>query len=57
MGGARTGGGVSGGVAALVNLGARPAEAHTAVAVAQGNLGEQAGIQQLIRVGLRELGQ
>ena len=44
-------------ISALVNLGYRPAEAHTAVAVAQNNLGEQAGIQQLIRVGLREIGQ
>lgn len=54
---APTGGDFSDAVSALVNLGYRPAEAHTAVAVAHNNLGEQAGIQQLIRVGLRELGQ
>lgn len=54
---ALTGGDFSDAVSALVNLGYRPAEAHTAVAVAQGNLGQQAGVQQLIRVGLRELGQ
>ena len=54
---APTGGDFSDAVSALVNLGYRPAQAHTAVAVAQNNLGEQAGIQQLIRVGLREIGQ
>lgn len=51
------GGDFSDAVSALVNLGYRPAEAHTAVAVAQNNLGQEAGIGQLIRVGLRELGQ
>lgn len=51
------GGDFSDAVSALVNLGYRPAEAHTAVAVAQGNLGQQAGVQQLIRVGLQELAQ
>ena len=54
---ALTGGDFSDAVSALVNLGYRPAEAHTAVAVAQGNLDQEAGVQQLIRVGLRELGQ
>jgi Holliday junction DNA helicase RuvA len=54
---ALTGGDFSDAVSALVNLGYRPAQAHTAVAVAQNNLGQQAGVQQLIRVGLRELGQ
>ena len=51
------GGDFSDAVSALVNLGYRPAEAHTAVAVAQGNLGQEAGVQQLIRVGLKELSQ
>ena len=42
-------------VSALVNLGYRPSEAHGAVASAVRNLGDQAGVEILIREGLKEL--
>ncbi|MDX1710535.1 MAG: Holliday junction branch migration protein RuvA [Rhodovibrionaceae bacterium] len=42
-------------VSALVNLGYRPAEALGAVASAQREVGAEAGVEVLIRVGLREL--
>ena len=42
-------------VSALVNLGYRPAEAFGAVAGAQKELGEGAKVEELIRIGLREL--
>lgn len=43
-------------VAALVGLGYRPTDAHTAVAKSVGELGEDADLQQLITAGLKELG-
>ncbi|MBK8177154.1 MAG: Holliday junction branch migration protein RuvA [Rhodospirillales bacterium] len=42
-------------VSALVNLGFRPVEAHTAVATAAGRLGEGAALDALIRAGLADL--
>jgi len=44
-------------VSALVNLGYRRAEAFGAVAAAARKLGENAGLDALIRAGLQELGQ
>lgn len=42
-------------VSALVNLGFRPVEAHAAVTLAAGRLGEGAALEALIRGGLTEL--
>jgi Holliday junction DNA helicase RuvA len=44
-------------VSALVNLGYRRAEAFGAVAAAARRLGDEAGLDALIRAGLQELGQ
>ncbi len=44
-------------ISALVNLGYRRMDAHAAVARAAAQLGEGAGLQDLIRTGLRELTQ
>ena len=44
-------------VAALVNLGYRPTEAHSAVSGAVRTLGPDAPVEALIRAGLRELAQ
>jgi Holliday junction DNA helicase RuvA len=43
-------------VSALVNLGYRRVEAFGAVARASGQLGQQASLESLIKVGLKELG-
>ena len=44
-------------IAALVNLGYRPTEAHGAVAGAARTLGAEAPVEALIRAGLKELAQ
>ena len=44
-------------VAALVNLGYRPTEAHGAVSGAARSLGAEAPVEALIRAGLKELAQ
>ncbi|MGP1282293.1 MAG: Holliday junction branch migration protein RuvA [Parasphingopyxis sp.] len=41
-------------VSALLNLGFKPAEASKAVAAAQGELGEEAGLDALVRVALKK---
>lgn len=42
-------------VSALVHLGYRPSEAHGAIAAASRNLGREAGVEALIREGLKGL--
>ncbi|MDD9990179.1 MAG: Holliday junction branch migration protein RuvA [Rhodospirillales bacterium] len=44
-------------IAALVNLGYRPTEAHGAVTGAARSLGSEAPVEELIRAGLKELAQ
>ncbi|MDE0049997.1 MAG: Holliday junction branch migration protein RuvA [Rhodospirillales bacterium] len=44
-------------IAALVNLGYRPTEAHGAVSGAVRTLGDEASVEALIRAGLKELAQ
>ncbi len=44
-------------IAALVNLGYRPTEAHGAVSGAARTLGAEAPVEELIRAGLKELAQ
>ena len=44
-------------IAALVNLGYRPTEAHGAVSGASRSLGSDAPVEELIRTGLKELAQ
>ncbi len=44
-------------IAALVNLGYRPTEAHGAVLGASRSLGDEASVEALIRAGLKELAQ
>ena len=44
-------------IAALVNLGYRPTEAHGAVSGAARSLGTDAAVEELIRAGLKELAQ
>ena len=44
-------------IAALVNLGYRPTEAHGAVSGASRSLGDEASVEALIRAGLKELAQ
>ena len=44
-------------IAALVNLGYRPTEAHGAVSGAARSLGDEASVEALIRAGLKELAQ
>ncbi len=51
-----SGGSASDAVSALVNLGYRQAEAYGAIAQASRRLGTEAGVESLIRGGLRELG-
>ncbi len=51
-----SGGPASDAVSALVNLGYRQAEAYGAIAQASRRLGAEAGVESLIRSGLRELG-
>ena len=46
---------VSEAASALVNLGYGPSEALTAVSNVSANLGDDAGVEELIRNGLREL--
>lgn len=53
----RGGGSTADAVSALVNLGYRQSEAFGAVAGATRELGEDASVESLIRVGLKELGQ
>lgn len=48
------GGASSDAVSALLNLGFKPAEASTAVAAAQGELGEDAGLDALVRTALKK---
>ena len=51
-----SGGSATDAVSALVNLGYRQSEAYGAIAQASRRLGTEAGVESLIRGGLRELG-